>query len=212
MKAEWPKASMNKLSFFLPCCNQINPLLPFAGISSLYFSLNSEDLRLQIWNVPLLEHFSYYTRTLHGLQLLGLCLSDLDPRTWPTDSSMDLKKSLMKAEWPKASMNKMSFFLSCCNRIIPLLTFAGISFLVFLAKEQRLALANLERSTLEHSSYYTHTDFTTWTYLLGFAYWFCTWIWNMDSTTDLKKFSLMKAEWPKASMNKLSFSLPCCNE
>ena len=53
MKAEWPKASMNKMSFFLPCCNRINALLTFAGIFSLYFSLKSEDLRLQIWNVPL---------------------------------------------------------------------------------------------------------------------------------------------------------------
>ena len=83
MKAEWPKASMNKMSFSYPAVT-INPLLPIAGISFLYFSPKSEDLRLQIWNVPLWNTpVSTHTRTLlHGLYLLGFA-----SRIW----HMDLK-------------------------------------------------------------------------------------------------------------------------
>ena len=115
MKAEWPKVSMNKLSFFLPCSNQLIALLPFAGIFFLYFSPKSEDLRLQIWNVPLWNTpvstpGLYYMDFSCRIMPIGL-----DPRTWNTDLSMDLKKlSLMKAEWPKASMKKLSFSLPCC--------------------------------------------------------------------------------------------------
>ena len=66
----------------------------------------------------------------------------------------------MKAEWPKASMNKMSFsYPAVTNKSF--ITHRRDILFIFLAKERRFAFANLERSTLEHSSYYTHTDFTT---------------------------------------------------
>ena len=156
---------MNKLSFFLPCCNRIIPLLTFAGIFSLYFSPKSKDLRLQIWNVPLWNTpVTSHTRTLlHGLHLLGFAYW-----FWHMDLKHGFDHGLKEIFADEGQMAESFGWISCPFPYPAVMNKSFINLrrdilVIFLAKARRFALANLERCTLEHSSYFTHTDFTTWT-------------------------------------------------
>ena len=124
---------------------RINALLSIAGISFLYFSLKSEDLRLQNWNIPLLEHFSFYNRTYYTDFSCRIILSDwthgLDPRICPwTRRYRWWRPNGRKLRWEDVLLYPAvttKCFITQRRDIL----------FIFLAKERRFAFANLEHST-----------------------------------------------------------------
>ena len=109
-------------------------LLPIAGISILYFSPKSEDLRLQIRNVPLwnqLQQPDFTTWTLPP----RIRLSDLT-------HGFDFYHGLTRTWRPNGrKLRRIWFpFLTLQKRINQLLLIAGISILYFSPKSEDLRL------------------------------------------------------------------------
>ena len=115
----------------------------------------------------------------------------------------------MKAEWPKASKNMISFSYPAVTNKSFITHRRDIHF-IFLAKERRFAFANSERSTLEHSSYNNRT-LLHGLYLLGFD----SRVWHMDLTHGFDHGLNESADEGRMaeSFEEYDFLfLPCSNE